>query len=158
MVTDEGISRLLSKSLIQLDKCYSSQKAFFIDLYNLLLQQQHVKESYLNTIIIREQEYPTGLVTPVINIAIPHTTPDHINKPFIAITKLSSPLIFTEMGSTSSQISVNWIFALGVTTGDAQIELLQKLMALFSQKDQIQLLTKLTSTDEIYNFFSFNLK
>lgn len=149
--------QFLHKSLIQFKQRYDCQEAFFSELNQRLSTQGYVEESYLSNIISRENIYPTGLVTSTINIAIPHTDPQHIKKPFIDITKLNSPLTFIEMGSTDKKVDVTWIFALGVTNGANQVELLQKLMRLCSHQTTINKLQSLTDIEEIYQFFSLNI-
>lgn len=151
------VDQFLHQSLIQIKQYYACQEDFFSDLNQRLYQQGFVESTYLENLITREKVYPTGLVTSAVNIAIPHTDPQHIKKPFIDITKLNTPLTFTEMGSTDSKVDVTWIFALGVTDGASQIELLQKLMRLCSQKHVINALQSLTNVQEIFQFFSLNI-
>lgn len=150
-------NQFLHKSLIQVNQHYDSQEVFFSHLNQRLFEQGYVEKTYLSNLIAREKEYPTGLITSSVNIAIPHTDPVHIKSPFIDITKLTSSLTFIEMGSKDSQVDVTWIFALGVTNGANQVELLQKLMRLCSQKAKIDELQSLTNIEDIYQFFSLNI-
>lgn len=149
--------QFFSKKLIDLDADFSSQDDFFKQISTTLKQLGYVRESYLPNILVREQEYPTGLVTATLNIAIPHTDPQHIIKPFIAVTRLKKPLIFMEMGTVDEPVAVEWIFSLGVTQADEQIFLLQKLMQFFSQPAQVNQLTQLVSSEQVYEFLKQNM-
>ncbi|QIQ21978.1 PTS sugar transporter subunit IIA [Zophobihabitans entericus] len=144
--------QFFTKSLINLSGSFPTQQAFFESAHQHLHQLGYVNESYLPNILIREQEYPTGLVMPTMNIAIPHTDPSHIIKPFIAVTKLTRPITFMEMGTLDSPVDVDWIFALGVTDGEHQVCLLQALMQFFCNEENVNTLKKLNSVDEIYHF------
>ncbi|MGL4723392.1 MAG: PTS sugar transporter subunit IIA [Scandinavium sp.] len=148
-----AISDVISPSLITLNAVYHDQDDFFQHSFQALYLQDYVAASYLDNIVAREQEYPTGLAAMGLNIAIPHTDPQHIKKPFIAITQLAKPLPFLVMGTTDEKIEVDWIFSLGVTQAENQIALLQTLMSLFSHHDRVQTLKALTSTEDVYAFF-----
>ena len=60
-----------------------------------------VKQSYINAIIEREKEYPTGLPTPGVSVAIPHTDIEHVNKKSISFAVLKNPVEFYIMGDTN---------------------------------------------------------
>ena len=53
------------------------------ELSHILYKKGYVKESYTSAILEREKQFPTGLKTPGINIAMPHTYPEHVIKPAI---------------------------------------------------------------------------
>lgn len=148
------ISEFISPSLITVNATYDFQEDFFKHSFQTLYLQEYVEASYLNKIIAREKEYPTGLLAAGLNIAIPHTDPQHIKKPFIAITQLAKPLPFFVMGTTDERVDVDWIFSLGVTHAENQIFLLQALMSLFSHHDQVDALKALTSADDVFAFFN----
>lgn len=147
------LSELVSPLLITLNATYRSREDFFTHSHQELYIQQYVTDAYFDKVVAREKEYPTGLATDGLNIAIPHTDPQYIRKPFIAITHLATPLRFTVMGTTDEEIDVDWIFSLGVTQAENQIALLQTLMSVFSQPQQVSTLTGLTSRDQVHAFF-----
>ncbi|WP_159566100.1 PTS sugar transporter subunit IIA [Budvicia diplopodorum] len=147
------LSGFISPSLIKLNAAYKDQDDFFTHSHQDLYFQQYVEASYLKKIIAREKEYPTGLATAGLNIAIPHTDPQYVKKPFVAITHLAKPLSFSVMGTTDEKIDVDWIFSLGVTEAENQIDLLQKLMSVFAQRQRVKTLAGLTSVEKVYEFF-----
>ncbi len=143
----------LSPSFIQLSDSYLDQKELFSNINSVMLEHDYIEKSYLDNVIEREEKYPTGLITPLLNIAIPHTDPIHIKKPFIFITKLQKPLSFGAMGTDDVKIDVNWIFSLGVTHAETQLILLQELISLFSKEDKVKTLISLNNEKDIYDFF-----
>lgn len=149
-----ALSDFISPSLIKLNAMYEDQDNFFTHSHQEMYLLQYVETGYLTKIIAREKEYPTGLVTAGLNIAIPHTDPHYIKKPFIAITHLAKPLPFCVMGTTDEIINVDWIFSLGVTQAENQIALLQKLMSVFSKPQQVKALRELKSVEKVYDFFN----
>lgn len=68
----------LSPAFIQLNDSYLNQRELFSNISSIMLKHGYVEKSYLNNVIEREKIYPTGLATPLLNIAIPHTDPIHI--------------------------------------------------------------------------------
>ena len=66
------------------------------ELSHILYKKGYVKESYTSAILEREKQFPTGLKTPGINIAMPHTYPEHVIKPAILVATLESVLIFSK--------------------------------------------------------------
>lgn len=148
------LGNYLSKLLINPQREYISQTEYFSELHQHLYQLKYVEISYLENLIMRENASPTGLITPGLNIAIPHTSPQHIKKPFIAITQLTRPLTFNVMGSLEETVEVEWIFALGIQVPEQQLTLLQTLMNTFSNPRLASELKTLTTVDHIYDYFS----
>jgi len=143
----------LSPAFIQLNDSYLNQRELFSNISSIMLKHGYVEKSYLNNVIEREKIYPTGLATPLLNIAIPHTDPIHIKKPFIFITKIEKPLSFGAMGTEDEKIDVNWIFSLGVTHAETQLTILQQLISLFSNENKVKTLISLNNEKDIYDFF-----
>jgi len=151
--TKNSLAGFISPELVYLNCSYTTQDAFFSDSYQKLYKQGFVEATYHQNILVREAHYPTGLITSCLNIAIPHTDPLYIKKPFVAITQLTKPLTFLLMGSTDEKVDVDWIFSLGVTRDENQIVLLQTLMSVFSDENKISQLVGLDSREGICEFF-----
>ncbi len=100
-----------------------------------LLEEGYVKESFEEAVIEREKVYPTGLPTPGIMVAIPHTNPEHVLKPVILFANLKKPVMFKEMGEGTNDIPAELVFMLAVENPSKQIEILKNLMGIFSKKE-----------------------
>ena len=89
------------------------------------------------------------LETPGINIAMPHTYPEHVIKPAILVATLENPIDFHEMGNSSNTVPAKLIFMLAVTDPKGHLEILSKLMSIFSQEDKLIDLYNSTQAKEI---------
>ncbi|GCF92712.1 PTS sugar transporter subunit IIA [Enterococcus florum] len=122
-----------------------------------LSQLNFIQDSYPNAIKEREKEYPTGLETPTFAVAIPHTDPTHIKEPFIYIVKLQQEVSFGQMGTTEEYIQAKYAFFLGFNKGEDQLQLLQTLMAMFSNIEVMDALESEINKEKILeivtNFF-----
>lgn len=126
------------------------QDEFFSYIFQKLKQNNYVEESFLVALKAREKEYPTGLQTQFMGVAIPHTDPQHIKKPFIFITKLKNPIKFGQMGSVDELVEVHYTFVLGFDKGEQQLVLLQNLMKMFSDEEIMNQLSDVDSEKEMY--------
>jgi len=119
---------LFRMELMDIGTEYESKNEMFKRASNKLLEKGYVKESFQKAINDRENLYPTGLATEVINIAIPHTDTEHINKPFIYVIKPKKPISFLQMGTVNEKINVQNIFILGITDPSKQVGLLSLII------------------------------
>ncbi|MBO0453316.1 MULTISPECIES: PTS sugar transporter subunit IIA [Enterococcus] len=116
---------------------------------NRLAELGFIETTYQKALKEREREYPTGLQTPSLAVAIPHTDPSHIKQPFIYIIKLANPVTFGQMGTTDEFVSAKYAFFLGFDKGEDQLQLLQKLMAMFMDETVMLRLEKEVDKKEI---------
>ena len=100
-------------------------------LANHLYELGIVKESYMGALAEREKNYPTGLACPTAQIAIPHTDPVNLERPYIAIVKPKSPIKFQPMGGMGDEVEAKLVINLGIMRDGGQVEMLQKLMGIF---------------------------
>lgn len=100
-----------------------------------LADMEFIETTYQQALKEREREYPTGLQTPSFAVAIPHTDPSHIKKPFIYVIKLMNTVTFGQMGTTDEFVNAKYAFFLGFDKGEDQLKLLQNLMAMFMNED-----------------------
>jgi PTS system galactitol-specific IIA component len=143
--------KFLKKELVDIYEQKDDQAVFFSYLSARLTELGYVENSYLEAMLEREAAYPTGLKTPGINVAIPHTDPQHIRQPFIYIVKLVSPVTFGEMGTDNQFISAKYAFCLGFNKGEDQLVLLQNLMAMFMDQAFMEQLEAETKEEKIFD-------
>jgi len=112
------------------------------ELSKTLKGKGYVKESYLESILQREEMHPTGLmVEDLINIAIPHTDVEHVLKPTMVVVKHSSSSFeFFRMDDPEEEIPVDVVFLLVVKESDGYVNFLAALTNLFQDADFIELL------------------
>ena len=58
-----------------------------------LMEAGVVNAGYLKGITERERNFPTGLITQHLNIALPHSDPEYVNKPFVFVARLTDEVV-----------------------------------------------------------------
>lgn len=116
-----------------------------------------VKESFIPAIIKREGEFPTGLPTAGVAVAIPHTDVEHVNKKTISVAVLKEPVEFGIMGDNTSTTNVQLIFMLAMDKVDSQLSLLQKLMQVFQDEASLKYIVSQTDKTKIKEFLAEKL-
>lgn len=109
----------------------------------------YVKDSYVPAVIKREGIFPTGLPLGNINVAIPHTDVEHVNKPAIAVATLACPVAFGNMGDSSNTLEASIVFLLAMKEPHAQVDLLQNLVETFQNAEILERLLATKDPKEI---------
>lgn len=135
---------ILDERIISLNLDFDTNLNTIEHLYQLLKNNGYVKESFLEAVLEREKSYATGLPLENMGVAIPHTDPEHVNNPAIAVAVLNNPVEFHMMGSDQVPVDVDIVFMLAITDPKDQITLLERLMGLFQNKE---LMSKLKNAD-----------
>lgn len=123
-------------------------------LADRLLQKGCVAPEFPDAVVEREKKFPTGLPTPGIGVAIPHTDKGHVLTPRIAVAVLESPVFFGEMGNPEKKVSVELVFLLAIRDPKAQLENLKKLMALITDREGLREMRAASSAEEIFERLS----
>lgn len=111
-----------------------------------LLASGAVTDGFETAVLERERKYPTGLPT-VIPAAIPHTDPEHVIEPGIAVATLREPVDFGEMGgSGDATVPVRLVVMLVLREAHAQLDALQHLIQ--ALQDEAAVGTVLEATDD----------
>lgn len=112
-----------------------------------------VKDTYVQAVLDREKDLPTGLKIGKINVAIPHTDIQHVNETVVGIATLKEPVKFHLMEDPSQEVEVDIVFLLGVTQPKEQTKLLGSLMSIFKDKERLVKLKEATTEHEIHDIF-----
>lgn len=110
------------------------------------------KSTWLEAVIKRESEFPTGLPT-LIPVAIPHTDSVHVNANGVGFFKLKNPIEFGEMGSLDDKVKVKMILPLLITNPAEQVDLLMAVIGALQDADFLNALNAARSTEEIISIF-----
>ncbi|SDJ58455.1 PTS sugar transporter subunit IIA [Salimicrobium halophilum] len=103
-----------------------------------LVEQKIVEESFVEAVIEREKEFATGLPTPGLAVAIPHTDAFHVREKAISVAVLKEPVTFIQMGTRDVEVPVKIMFMLAMNEAHSQLELLQKLMAMLQKQEVLE--------------------
>lgn len=153
-----GIQSLFDQDLIFFENV-SSQQELFRSIGNQLLAKKLVNPGYIEAIIEREQNFPTGLDLSVIrsdspNVAIPHTEVEYCNWKGIVVVRLEQPIMFCSMIAPDKKILVSDAFFILNNEKNSQTNLLSYLMDFFTSKDKLSKLDKLENKSAIYQLIS----
>lgn len=116
----------------------------FEQLGGALVKAGFGKETYVQALKDREEEFPTGLDINGFGVAIPHTPVEYVNSTATCIGVLKEPVTFLEMGS-DEEVPVRLVFMLCVTDPRAHIDQLKQIILII--QDQ-QTLNALSSTKD----------
>jgi len=116
----------------------------------MLLDHGFVKDTYIDAATAREKEFPTGLKLMDIAVAMPHTDPEHVNKPGVCVVQLEKPVIFSHMGSPDIKVEAEMIFMMAIMDPDAQVETLQKVLSVFQNPEVVKEFKNAAGADELF--------
>lgn len=129
---------VIQSDLIMLDlKCKTSEEVIRT-LSQSLLDRGWVKDGFLQAILAREKEYPTGLPTGGTAVAIPHTNAEFVLKSAMVTAILTEPVPFRNMADPDEFLPVRIIFLLAMKEPAFQVLWLKQLMGLLGKPDLLQ--------------------
>ncbi len=122
------MSDLIGPELVHVGVDVSSRDDLFALMARRLQECGRTRESFLQGLVDREKNYPTGL--PVNGgVAIPHTDAEHVISDAISIATLATPVGFREMaGVDDTEIPVDVVFMLALSGSGDHLEVLQKII------------------------------
>lgn len=126
-------------------------------LADRLCEQGLVKDTYKKAILDREAEYPTGLFTGNINIAIPHADIKHVNKASICVGIIENPIKFHAMDEPANEIDVRLVIMLALTEAHGHIKMLQKVVALIQNQELVKKVMESTDLKTVYEIIKKQL-
>lgn len=116
-----------------------------------LFDNGYVKDTYIDAVVAREADFPTGLHLEGIDIAMPHTAGVHVNTPAVCVAKLKKPVEFSHMGDPDTKVQATLLFMMAIKDPDAQIETLQAVMGVFTNQEAIEELNKANTKEELFS-------
>ena len=127
---------LFKPELVFFDMECKDREDFFNQLHDKLDAMGYIQDTWYEGITTREKNYPTVLLCGAAEIAIPHTDPQHLKKPYIAIIKPKTPVRFEHMAGVDDDVDAELIINLGVLRDGGQVAVLQNLMNIFMDKEK----------------------
>lgn len=107
------------------------------------------KESYIEALINREAEFPTGIDVDGFGIAIPHTDISHVNVAGIGVATIKNPVKFIQMGTDDEEVDVKVVVMLAIDDPNKHLTMLQNILAVLQDKNVLNALSKATKKEEI---------
>ena len=118
-------------------------------LGNALIREGYAGTSYVEALLKREKEFPTGLDIQGIGVAIPHTDACYVKKEGIAVASLIKPISFFQMGEDSIQVPVSLVFMLAIQKSDTHLKRLQGILNIIQDTKILKQLLNATEGKEI---------
>jgi PTS system galactitol-specific IIA component len=115
----------------------------------LCLERGLVKPSYEEALLQRENEYPTGLPIGDLNVAIPHTWPEHVLGQAVGVVTLKNPVRFQCMGMPDQTVDISVIVFLILQKLDDNVKMLPSLMDFFVVEENLKGLAACASSAEV---------
>lgn len=115
----------------------------------LLEKGGYVKGSYVGAVLEREKVYPTGLHLDGIDIAMPHTMPEHVNKAAMCVVKLKNPVRFQHMAEPEIDVDAVMLFMMAIKDPKEQISNLKTVMRMFTNKEAVSAFIRAASCEEL---------
>jgi PTS system galactitol-specific IIA component len=145
-----GLMQLLDPEAIVLASDASTNEEIIRILAGRLEALGYVKSSYADAVVRREATIPTGLpLERADNVAVPHTDPEHVLKPGIALGTLKRPVTFANMEDPDEMLPVGFVFLLAINDKDKQIEALQSVMATIQDPQALDGLRSARTLDDV---------
>ena len=141
----------LNENLIMPDLKAGSSDEVFQQLGGLLVSEGYCKSSYVQALIEREKDFPTGINMGNIGIAIPHTDKEHVIKGAVAIGVLKEPVHFYQMGTNDENVEAKLIFMLAVKDPKEHLVLLQRILMVLQDQEVLKQLIETKNKQEIIN-------
>lgn len=139
----------LNPELVFTDLRAADYKDVMKQVGGALTDAGYAKESYIDALIAREQEYPTGLDVNGQGVAIPHTPVEHVKKDGVAIAVLKEPVGFIQMGTDDEPVQVRIIFMLAVANPSEHLDQLQRILAILQDTAVLTKLLDAKSGEDI---------
>ncbi len=126
------------EDLVMLNMKAANQYEAIIPLAEMLHTNGYVEDGFLEALLKREIEYPTGLPTLPYGTAIPHASVQYVKTTAVGIGVLEEPVQFRMMGSPEIPIQVKVIFLLGIKEAHAQVTILRFIVEILQQVDLLE--------------------
>ncbi|WP_045849889.1 PTS sugar transporter subunit IIA [Domibacillus enclensis] len=151
------MSNLLDKELIVLQSNAQHYSDVFKELGQTMIDKGYANANYIEGLLEREANFPTGIQVETAGIALPHTDASFVKKSKIGLLVLENPVQFGMMGGDGEKVQVNIVFLLGCSEGNQHLLALQKVIELIQDADFVEKILSLESKNEAYELLSSNL-
>lgn len=138
------------ENIIELKVKVDSDKDIITKLARILTQKRIVKSDFLEHVLEREKQFPTGLaIKNGLGIAIPHTDSVYVNKSQIAVATLEKPITFKDMVDSNKRVKVNVVFMIAMSQPHEQADLLSNLINMCQRSEAIEDLINADSKETV---------
>ncbi|WP_017549993.1 PTS sugar transporter subunit IIA [Salinicoccus carnicancri] len=138
----------IDEELMMIDIDFQTKEEVLEAMGTRLYELGYVADDFIENVLDREENFPTGLPTSPYAVAIPHTDTDKVIEPGIALATLKEPVPFSSMGNAELEVGVKIVFMLAVDAPGEQVTTLQNLIEMVQDERVVSKLATVRSIDE----------
>ncbi len=103
------------------------------ELGQFAIDRGHASEGYVEALLDREAEFPTGLAVPTaeFDIAIPHADPEYVEESAVVLALPDRPVAFRDMDDPDDTVAAGVVMLLLADEGEEYTAFLSNLANLF---------------------------
>ncbi|MBO8162682.1 MAG: PTS sugar transporter subunit IIA [Brevibacillus sp.] len=116
----------------------------------LLVKSGTVEQAYVDAVVAREGEYPTGLEIGEINVAIPHANTTSVCRSGIALGIVKPGVKFCSMAEPDKEILVQVVILLAAQKSELQLHVLEQIMEFIQDQGRLQTMLEAADEQELY--------
>ncbi len=131
------LNELFDERFITINTEPIDQKTLLGNTCGKLLDAGYVAEGYLEELLERESEYPTGLKLPSCGIAIPHCSPKNVRESVIYVNLLKKNADWKNMEDFEETIPVGLTFNLVLSDKEDHMSVLSSMIALIQNEELV---------------------
>ena len=153
-----GLDHFFSKDLVFCLEA-DNQEQLFDQVATLLEEKKVVTDTYRSALIEREKMFPTGLDMEFLgkdlpNVAIPHTDTIHNLTENVVVVRLAEPVTFHNMIAPDKEVEVSLLFFIINNSSSSQTNILAQLMDFFTGNGHLEVLSKITEPEALFQYIS----
>ncbi|MCI6703816.1 MAG: PTS sugar transporter subunit IIA [Erysipelotrichaceae bacterium] len=142
------LNKLIENGLLLNFSC-TNKDSFFEELFLILKDKKYVNDGFLEAIKKREKEFPTGLETISMGIAVPHVDSEYAKDSALVLCRFAQPIKFYRMDAIETEIDVKEAFVLLVNKSDEHMKALQDLTHIWQSPELLKLIYMAKTKQEI---------
>lgn len=152
------VNNLFQQDLVFIENVENQEEIFSL-IGKELQEKELVNEEFVNALLNREKNHPTGIdLSPVSeglpNAAIPHTETEYCIGRCIVFVKLEKAIKFYNMIAPDTKMDAKYLFFIINDQKENQTNVLSELMAFLTDADNVKALEELETEDELYKFLT----
>jgi PTS system galactitol-specific IIA component len=144
---------VLASELVRLHLQVSDYREAISILADLLESGGYVKETFKHAALAREEDYPTGLPTGDIAVAIPHADSVHVLRSAVGVGLLERPVVFHEMGNPESEIKVDIVIMLAIKEPKSVVPFLRNVCSIIQDQNFLTTLRACGRPEQVASLF-----
>ena len=138
---------MLDEKLFYFDYEVDDKESLLKTIGQDLIDKDYVKSSYIDAILDREANFPTGLPTKH-GVAIPHTSTEYANTNKLVFVKLKDPVVFNEMGNDENPVDISLVIFIIVNDGEDHMRTLTSIIGIIQDEALLDSVVESKNVDE----------